>query len=234
MLASVALIIGAYLFGSLPYMVGLARASGLDLSQEKDLHLALWREVGPLEGLSGVFVDFAKGAIPILIGFGFGLPLMVVGLSGVAAVAGQMWPVFYHFDGEKGNTIGMAMIVILVLAYMVYPIILFLLPIAIGSGMRLFFSLLSSRTPVSERLRFRQTSHPVALGLPVGMIAGFASAPLFSWCFGQPKEITICLAALFAIILLRRLTADLRDELKTSDNIPRMLINRFLFDRGHL
>jgi glycerol-3-phosphate acyltransferase PlsY len=234
MLASIALILGAYLFGSLPYMVALGKASGLDLSQEKDLHLALWRKVGVLEGLTGVFVDFSKGAIPILIGFGLGLPIGVVASSGVVAVAGQMWPVFRHFDGEKGNTTGLAMVLIPALAYRAYPVLFFLVPIVIGAGMRFFFALFSSKESLGERVKFRQTSNPIALGLPVGMILGFAIAHLISWLFGQPMEITLCLLTLFLIILVRRLTADLKADLKVSDNIPRMLFNRLLFDCSYL
>jgi glycerol-3-phosphate acyltransferase PlsY len=234
MLANIVLILGAYLFGSLPFTVALGKANGLDSSQEKDLHQALWRKVGILEGLTGVFVDFSKGAIPVLIGFGFGLPLGVVAASSVVAVAGQMWPIFCHFDGEKGNTTGSAMVVILALAYRAYPVFLFLIPIFIGISMRFFFSMFSSKEAIGERIKFRETTHPVALGLPVGMILGFAAAPLASWLFGQPVEITLCLLALFLIILVRRLTAGLRADLKTSTNIARVLFNRFLFDCSSL
>ena len=68
MLADIALVIGAYLLGSVPYMILLSRAKGVDLSQEEDLHIALWRKVGRLAGLSGVLVDVLKGVIPIIIG----------------------------------------------------------------------------------------------------------------------------------------------------------------------
>ena len=71
--ADVALVMGAYLLGSLPYMLLLGRARGFDLSQEEDLHMALWRKVGRLEGFSGVLVDILKGVIPIIIGIIFEL-----------------------------------------------------------------------------------------------------------------------------------------------------------------
>jgi len=234
MLASIALILGAYFFGSLPFMVALGRASGLDLSQEKDLHLALWRKVGLAAGLSGVFVSFGKGVIPVLAGFGFGLPVVVVALSGVAAVTGEMWPAFQSFNGEKGNAAGLATVVTLVLAYKAYPVLLFLIPMLIGAAMRFFFTMLSSKESFSERIKFRESTNPIALGLPVGMIIGFATAPLASWCSGQLTKITLCLAALFAIILVRRLTAGLRDDLKIANSITRVLINRLFFDRSYL
>jgi hypothetical protein len=42
MLANIGLIGGSYLFGALPSIAALARTSGLDVSQERDLHSALW------------------------------------------------------------------------------------------------------------------------------------------------------------------------------------------------
>ena len=60
MIAEVSLLIGAYLLGSFPYMMLLGRARGIDLSQEEDLHIALWRKIGRFEGFSGGFVDFLK------------------------------------------------------------------------------------------------------------------------------------------------------------------------------
>jgi len=88
--ADMALVIGAYLLGSLQYMILLGRAKGIDLSQEEDLHIALWRKVGRLEGFSGILVDVLKGVIPVLVGFIFDFHLAVIALAGVAAVAGQI------------------------------------------------------------------------------------------------------------------------------------------------
>ena len=73
MLDGASSIIGVYLFGFLPYMPSLAKARGLDLSQEKDWHRALWCKVDILEGSSGILVDSSKEAIPVLTGFGFRL-----------------------------------------------------------------------------------------------------------------------------------------------------------------
>ncbi|MCJ7655905.1 MAG: glycerol-3-phosphate acyltransferase, partial [Dehalococcoidia bacterium] len=113
LLAYIALVVGAYLLGSLPYMMLLCRATGVDLSKEEDLHIALWHKVGRLEGLSGVLVDMLKGVIPIIIGFVFNFPLAVTAAAGVAAVLGQMWPAFRKFDGEKGNTTGIGVVIAL-------------------------------------------------------------------------------------------------------------------------
>jgi len=228
-------LIGAsYLFGSLPSAIALARISGLDPSQEKDLHLALWRKAGKTLGSLAIFIDFIKGIIPVLVGFGFNLPLVVVASAGVAAVAGQMWPIFHNFDGEKGNTTGIAVIATLALANKAYLILFFFIPIAIGAAMRFFFAIFSSKEPFFKRIEFPESAHWVVLSFPVSCLAGFATAPIVSWCSSQPIEMTLSFLALFLVIVLRRLTAGLRADLKRNDSVAKMLINRFLFDRSYL
>ena len=234
MLASVLLIGASYLFGSLPSAIALARASGLDPCQEKDLHLALWRKVGKTFGALAIFIDFLKGIIPVLVGFGFNLPWVVVTSSGVAAVAGQMWPVFHNFDGERGNTIGVAVIATLALAYEAYLILFFLLPITIGAAMRFFFTIFSGKEPFAKRIEFRESTHWVVLSFPVSIFTGFAAAPMLSWCSSQPVEMTLSLLALFLVIVVRRLTAGLRADLATTESVAKMVLNRSLFDRSYL
>lgn len=234
MLASIVLIGVSYLFGSLPSTVALARTSGLDPSQEEDLHLALWRKVGKIWGALAIFVDFIKGIIPVLVGFGFNLAPVVVASSGVAAVVGQMWPIFQNFDGEKGNSTGVAVIATLALAYEAYLILFFLLPITIGAGIRFFFTIFSSKGPLVKRIEFRESAHPVVLSFPVGILIGFATPPMVSWCSSQPIEMTLSFLALFLVIVVRRLTAGLRADLRRRDSVAKMLINRFLFDRSYL
>ena len=104
MIAEVALILGAYLLGSLPVLYWIGRMRGFDLRKEYDMHLSLWRKVGYKEGLAGILWDLFKGSIPPLIAWGLDMSPLVVGISGLAVVAGQMWPVFLAFqNGEKGN-----------------------------------------------------------------------------------------------------------------------------------
>jgi len=238
MLADIALVIGAYLLGSLPYMILLGRAKGIDLSQEEDLHIALWRKVGRLEGLSGLLVDVLKGAIPIVIGFIFDFRLAVIASAGVAAVAGQMWSVFEKFDAERGNTAGLGMIIALTVGVSVTEspraclMLLFaLIPVLIGFGIRTIPRFMAPGQTLSERFMF---GGPVSNSLPLGVAVGLALAPLSSWCLRQPLEMTLGLVGLFVIIMVRRLTVGLRADLKTATNVRSILINRLLYDRSYL
>jgi glycerol-3-phosphate acyltransferase PlsY len=239
LLAYIALVVGAYLLGSLPYMMLLGRAKGLDLSKEEDLHIALWGKVGRLEGLSGVLVDMLKGVIPVIIGFVCDFPLAVTAAAGVAAVVGQMWPVFRKFDGEKGNTTGIGVIIAFTmyltatyspLAYIVF--IVFAIPILIGIGIKIIPRFTQSGQTVSERFMF---GGPVSNSMPLGMAVGFAAAPLISWCLRQPPEMTWAFLAVFVAIIIRRLTAGLNKDLKTATTSVRsILVNRLLYDRSYL
>jgi len=239
LLANIALVVGAYLLGSLPYMILLGRAKGVDLSKEEDLHIALWHKVGRLEGLSGVLVDALKGAVPIIIGFVFDFRLAVTAAAGVAAVVGQMWPVFRKFDGEKGNTTGIGLVIALTmyltatdspLAYIVF--IAFAIPILVGIGIRTTPRFMQPDQTFSQRFMF---GGPVSNSMPLGMAVGFAAAPLTSWCLRQPLEMTLALTAVFILIMIRRLTANLSADLKTATtSVKSILINRLLYDRSYL
>jgi len=239
LLADIALVVGAYLLGSLPYMTLLGRAKGVDLSKEEDLHMALWHKIGRLEGLSGMLVDVLKGAIPIIIGFVFDFRLAVTAAAGIAAVVGQMWPVFRKFDGEKGNTTGIGLIIALTmcltannspLAYIVF--IVFAIPILVGIGIRTIPRFMQPDQTLGQRFMF---GGPVSNSMPLGMAVGFAAAPLSSWCLRQPPEMTLALTAVFIAIMVRRLTAGLSTDLKTATTSVRsILINRLLYDRSYL
>jgi len=63
MSANIVVIVGGYLFGSLPFTAALARVSGLDLSQEKDLHIALWHKASKAVAPLAAFLDVVKGSI---------------------------------------------------------------------------------------------------------------------------------------------------------------------------
>jgi len=225
MLANIVLIVGGYLFGSLPFTAALARVSGLDLSQEKDLHIVLWHKISKGRASLAAFVDFIKGSIPVLAGFGFNLSIAVVAFSGVAVVVGQMWPPFRNFHGERGNSTGVGVIITLALIYEAYFTLLSLIFFATGAALR-YYSL------TSRQVRFHKPTHPLALALPAGMFVGFATAPIASWCSREPKDITLSLLALFIIIAMRRLTAGLKADLKTSNNITRVLVSRLIFDQS--
>lgn len=113
-----------YLFGSIPNAVLISKAHGLDITKVGSGNPGgtnVWRELGWKAGLSCMILDFLKGFIPslivlILVSFigqfhdgtldpmdflGYQhLNLYVVG-TGVFAMVGHAFPVFFHFKGGK-------------------------------------------------------------------------------------------------------------------------------------
>jgi glycerol-3-phosphate acyltransferase PlsY len=233
MLAEIILIGGGYLFGSLPFSIVLTRMSGMDISQEEDLHIALWRQTGKKLAILAGAVDFFKGVIVILIGFGLGISSTAVAFSGVTTVAGQMWPPPYGGHGEKGNAPAVGVVMTLSLVYGVYWALLSLIFFATGAALTYYYQRRSTTFHQTRNGETRSytSSHPVALSLPLGMLLGFIVAPVASWHSKGLTIITQAFLALLIIIVVRRLTADLKADLKKGNVTIRMLIDRFLFDQ---
>ena len=232
-LANIFLLLGGYFLGALPFVVALARISGLDASQEEDLHIALWHKASKKKAILAGGVDFLKGIIIILIGFGFGLPTIVVVFSGVAAVAGQMWPPFRICHGERGNLVGVGIVFTLPLLYGEYWVLLSLIFSAAGAALKYYYE---NRGNMIIETRDRHTgfsnfAYRMTLSLPLGMLLGFVAAPVVSWCSGGLKGLTLGFFVLFILIVVRRLTAELRDDVRKGNCTIKVLFNRFLFDQ---
>ena len=223
MLADIALVLGAYLLGSVPHLPLLARLRRIDL--DGDFHESLWYRAGKIIGITGVLGEFAKGILPVLVGKSLGFDLTIVAIAGLAAVCGQMWPVFSRFDGEKGNSVALAMMITLAPK----PTLFAIIPVIIALIIRTVPRLLPGPESTGGRSVIGGT---YSRSLPLGMAVCFLLLPFISWYFDKPLEITLCTAALFILIMIRRLTAGLRADLKSSHDTRGILIKRLLYDRA--
>lgn len=225
MWGDIALVVGAYLLGSLPHLSALGKLRGIKL--DGDLHINLWRRGGWWIGLIGLLGEFVKGVIPVLVGYSVGFNLLTVCLAGLAVVSGQMWPIFSRFDGEKGNSIALAMAGALALV----PMLIALVPIAVGVAIRTLPRLLDDRQSLKQRFKF---GGPPSRSLPLGMAIGFIMLPAASWWLREPLIITLSFLVLFILIMVRRLTAGLSGDVAENGAIPGILVNRLLYDRSYL
>lgn len=124
--SSISSLIIGYLVGSFPsaYLAGrLLR--GVDIRQLGDGNMGAanaWRELGARAGVAVAIIDVGKGAAAILIARAMGVPLPVLLLTGIAAVAGHNWPFFLKFRGGRGEatTIG------ILLTMLPYPMLILL------------------------------------------------------------------------------------------------------------
>jgi len=49
-----------------------------------------------------LFGDLLKGLLPVLLAHAVNAPLTIIGLTGLAAFLGHLYPVYFHFRGGKG------------------------------------------------------------------------------------------------------------------------------------
>ena len=101
------LVLAAYLLGSVPNGLLIARVKGIDLQQAGSGNIGatnVFRCVGKGWGVLAFALDAVKGFVPAFV-----FPRLVAGAPdwlglacGVAAVAGHNWPVWLKFKGGKG------------------------------------------------------------------------------------------------------------------------------------
>jgi glycerol-3-phosphate acyltransferase PlsY len=222
-LIDAALVIGAYLLGSAPQLSALARLRHARLSG--DYHMSLWNKAGKWIAVLGILLEFIKGAIPVLIGHFLDINLTAVAVAGLAVVCGQMWPVFHKFSGEKGNTTGVGMAAALDWRPFIAAAVCF----SIGAGIRVSGRIIKRRHQGENIL---VVGGPFSRSLPLGMFVGFLVLPIASWLMGEPAETSWAFSVLFVLIVVRRLTAGLRQDWKAGVGIRQIFVDRLFLDRG--
>lgn len=98
---------GAYLLGSIPSGLLIAKSKGIDLRRMGSGNIGatnVFRCVGKSLGILALFLDAAKGFVPAFV-FPRLLeapPNWLALACGVAAVVGHNWPIWLGFKGGKG------------------------------------------------------------------------------------------------------------------------------------
>ena len=105
-LSDSAWVLGAYLLGSVPFGILLAKARGVDLRSVGSGNIGAtnaMRALGKPLGLLAFGLDFGKGLIIPWYLLQAGAPgaLPVASIAGVAAAAGHVWPIWIGFQGGK-------------------------------------------------------------------------------------------------------------------------------------
>ena len=101
--------VGAYLLGSVPVGVLVARASGVDIRNAGSGNPGtanIYREVGPRSAVAVFLIDLAKGAAATVPIFLLDLPTPAGLLAAGAVLAGHFFPVFWRFKGGTGMMVG--------------------------------------------------------------------------------------------------------------------------------
>jgi glycerol-3-phosphate acyltransferase PlsY len=105
MLNSILFILGAYLLGSIPTGLLLARAAGVDIRTTGSGNIGatnVYRTLGRSVGILTLVGDCLKGLIPVLMVRYLGLGDIMIAAVGTAAFLGHVYTVFLGFKGGKG------------------------------------------------------------------------------------------------------------------------------------
>ena len=108
-----AIILG-YFLGSIPSAYLAGRLKGKDLARGNDGGLGTslsYHKLGPAYGVMVGFIDLSKGILTVIVVRVLGMPISVVLLAGLAAVAGHNWSVFLGFKGGRGTMVAYGVMV---------------------------------------------------------------------------------------------------------------------------
>ncbi|MGH2451076.1 MAG: glycerol-3-phosphate acyltransferase [Candidatus Limnocylindria bacterium] len=215
MLETGAAVAVAYLISSVSFPYWIARRKGVDLRSVGSRKLSgtnLARAAGAPLGIAGGILDAAKGFYAVAIAQWAGLPLETQVTCGVAAVAGQMWPVFHRFDGGRANATGWGF------ALAVDPIAALVMAVPVVAA---------------ALLRLAVAPRPTRV-LPLGALLSFVVWPAVIWETEGLSAPVVAGLTVLGLIVARRVTAGLRRDLATGAPLARVLANRALYDRSEL
>lgn len=208
-------IVLTYVASSLSFPWLVARAYGVDLRTAGSRKLGgsnLAKTVGLVPGMTGGVLDGVKGFAAVLVTRALGMPLEVQLACGIAAIVGQMWPVFHRFDGGRANATGWGF------AIAADPIAALLMGVPISPAL-------------VARLGVRPSPTRV---LPLASLLSFAIFPAVIWEQEGMTPTVVAGLGVLALIVVRRLSAGLREDLATGASLLRVLANRALYDRSEL
>ncbi|WP_224984659.1 glycerol-3-phosphate 1-O-acyltransferase PlsY [Geomonas agri] len=170
------LVIGAYLLGSVPTGLLLARSMGINIRECGSGNIGatnVYRTAGKKLGVMTLIGDCLKGLIPVLIAQAMGLLPMWVAAIGLAAFLGHVYTVFLGFKGGKGVATALG-------------VLLGTAPLAVLFGILVFAAVL---------YKWRYVS--------LASISAAACIPVLAWATCTPRETMIMAVVIAAIVILK-------------------------------
>jgi glycerol-3-phosphate acyltransferase PlsY len=175
-LLDVAMVVGAYLLGSIPFGLLITRClGGPDPRQGGSGNIGatnVTRLAGRSAGVATLFLDAAKGAVPMAVALHY-LSEWPAAAVGLAAFLGHIFPLYLGFKGGKG--------------------------VATALGVLAAASPLSLLATVGVLALTAWLSGHVS----VGSMAGCASAPLWLLLWGHSTPLTVMALAMALLVIWR-------------------------------
>ena len=95
----------AYFFGAIPFGLLIGKIKGVDIRTVGSGNIGatnVQRTLGWLPAFFSFLLDFAKGAVPVILALILGLDKWQAAAVGAVVVIGHCWSVFLLFKGGKG------------------------------------------------------------------------------------------------------------------------------------
>ena len=165
-----------YLTGSVPFAFLMARRAGIDVrfSGSGNVGAAnVLRTTGAWRGVAVMALDVGKGIAAVAIAWVMSGGAAPAAVSGAAAVAGHVYPVWLRFHGGKG--------------------------VAVAAGV---FTMLSPLATAIAAGLFLVTVW-ITRYVSLGSIAATLALPPVAWLIGEPRAVVLSAAGSAALILFR-------------------------------
>jgi acyl phosphate:glycerol-3-phosphate acyltransferase len=106
----------AYVFGAIPFGLIIGKMKGVDIRTIGSGNIGatnVQRTLGWMPAFFSFLLDFAKGAVPVILALVFGFDKWQAAAIGAAVVIGHCWSVFLMFRGGKGISTTFAVVMAL-------------------------------------------------------------------------------------------------------------------------
>jgi glycerol-3-phosphate acyltransferase PlsY len=208
-------VVASYVLASISFPYWIARGKGIDLRAFGSRKLGgsnLAKAVTPLHGVAGGLLDGLKGFAAVVLTRALGFPVETQLLCGLAAIAGQMWPVFHGFDGGRANatTWGFQLAGDFIAFFIAW------IPVIVAAVLRI------TVRPRPKRL------------VPIANLLSYAVFPAVIWEQEGATPTVLAGIAALVLVVVRRLTAGIGEDLATGAPVARVILNRALFDRSEM
>lgn len=178
MLNEILLLAAAYLLGSIPTGLLLAKAAGVDIRTTGSGNIGatnVYRTLGRSVGIATLAGDCLKGFLPIIAAKYLGMADLWIALAGLTAFLGHVYSIFLAFKGGKGVATALG-------------VFLGISPLAVLISLGIFIAVVVA-------------SRYISLG---SIIAAAAMPPLVAFLDGRPPLVAVTVVIASIVIFKHR------------------------------
>ena len=170
----------AYLLGSLPFAVFVAKIAGVDIFKVGTGNPGasnVFRKVGRKYGAVVFGLDIAKGAVAVMAAMLIGCPDLFLPVASVFAIVGHWLPVFMRFKGGAGLATG----------------------VGIGVALLGIWGLVAAAAGLAALPIIKDGPRAAAVTLAVAIVAAFLTGPNWIAIGGMVLVLAMLVARLFLV-----------------------------------